>query len=180
MPSNRARAVRTAARIAARAAACSGALLFATVAEANAHPLHTTLSELTYAAGTGAIDVSVRLFADDFTAVVTGTPTTDARRVTLPADSAMFRYVNERFAIVVRDSRGAMTRVPMQWCGAKHEGEVVLVCMRGTSRTLRDAHVRNRLMSEVFEDQVNMMHVTRAGRRQTMLFTRRDGAKPLG
>jgi len=170
----------TAARLAARATAIGSALLIATVTEANAHPLHTTLSTVSYVAGTGMLNVSVRLFADDFSAAVSGQPTPDSRRVALPTDSAMFRYVNQRLAIVARDERGAMSRIPMQWCGATHDGDVVLVCLRGTARSMRDAHVRNRLMSEVFDDQVNMMHVTVAGRRQTMLFTRRDGVKPLG
>ncbi len=155
-------------------------LLLGVPASASAHPLHTTISTVLYTAETGVLAVSIRLFADDFSAVVSGRPAADPRHDALPPDSAMFRYVIQRLEFVTRDDRGTPIRVPLTWCGAKRDGAVIVVCVRGAARTLRDAQVRNRLMSDVFNDQINMMKVTRAGPRHTLLFTRRDGAKPLG
>ncbi len=39
--------------------------------------------------------------------------------------------------------------------------------------------VRNAVMSELFEDQVNVVQAVVAGARRSLLFTRGDGAKPL-
>lgn len=136
------------------------------------HPLHTTLAEIRHDAARRVVTVSLRVFADDFIGAVTRTPS--RMDSPTPADSAMQRYVRERFGLT---APGAGL-VALSWCGVKREAEVLLICLRGDNvRALGGAAVRNTLMSDVFTDQVNMVQANIGGRRQMLLFSRNDGPK---
>jgi hypothetical protein len=71
-------------------------------------------------------------------------------------------------------------RVPLQWCGEKRTGDVLWICLRGSAPAgLRGGSVINILMFDLFEDQINIVQATYNGRKQSLLFTRGDGAKRL-
>ncbi len=167
----------------AHAAIASALLLAAAPRPAHAHPLHTTLAELSYDPATRVLQVSLRVFTDDFTNAVArragerageraGVRTVGA----LPPDSAMFRYVAERFAIAAPGA-GPLA---LRWCGVRRSGDVLLLCLRATAvPALAGARVRSALLNESFADQVNLVQATYDGRRQMLLFTPRTGVKPL-
>ena len=159
----------------ARGAVSCLALLLAAARPAFVHPLHTTLAELSYDPAARVLSVSLRVFADDFAAAVTGR--TGARAGgAMPPDSAMFRYVSERFGVAAPGA-GA---VALRWCGVRRAGDVLVLCLRATAvRPLAGAHVRSALLNEVFADQVNLVQASYGGRRQMLLFTPRDGVKRL-
>jgi hypothetical protein len=158
-----------------RAALLVALLLGVAPRPALAHPLHTTLAELSYDATTRVLQVSLRVFADDFAAAVTrdaGARTVGA----LPPDSAMFRYVAARFAVA---APGAAP-MALRWCGVRRAGEVLLLCLRATGvRAIAGARVRSALLTEVFADQVNLVQATYGGRRRMLLLTPRTDARPL-
>jgi hypothetical protein len=149
-------------------------LLTAGARVAHAHPLHTTLAELSYDAKRQTINISLRVFADDFSAAVLGVPTHDGK--VLPADSLMSRYVRERFRI----SSAAGRTVTLQWCGVRRAAEVLFLCLRASGADgLGGAKVLSTLLRERFEDQVNLVQANYNGRRQMLLFTKRDVARAL-
>ncbi len=153
----------------------TGLLLAVVSRPAHAHPLHTTMAELSYDRTTRVLNVSLRVFADDFTNAVTrggGVRGVGA----LPPDSAMFRYVAERFAIAAPGA-GPLA---LRWCGVRRSGDVLLLCLRATAvPALAGARVRSALLNESFADQVNLVQANYDGRRQMLLFTPRTGVKPL-
>ena len=141
---------------------------------ADAHPLHTTMTELSYDPSARVLTATLRVFADDFSAAVVGVRAGGA--VVIPPDSAMLRYVTGRFSVTGRGTG----RVAMRWCGVRREGVVLFICLRGTAPgSLAGATMTNGLLTEVFPDQVNIVQTSVDGRRRTLLFTPRDGAKPL-
>ena len=150
-----------------------GVLLVPAVRAGVAHPLHTTLTQLSYDASTQVLNVSVRVFTDDFSAAVM--PRERSATVVVPPDSAMMRYVSGRFTVV-----GARGPVPLRWCGMRHDGEVLFLCLRATAQpSPAGARMRNALLSEVFSDQVNIVQASYGGARRTLLFTPRDEMKAL-
>jgi hypothetical protein len=149
-------------------------LLVPAVRAAFAHPLHTTLTRLSYDASTRVLSVSVRVFADDFGAAVMGRA--GAAGAAAPPDSAMRRYVAGRFALV--SARG--TSVPLGWCGMRRDGEALFLCLRAMDQpTPSGARMRNALLAELFADQVNIVQASYGGTTRTMLFTPRDPTKLL-
>jgi len=140
-----------------------------------AHPLHTTLTELTYDPSSRTVSILLRVFADDFAAAVQSRGPALAADV-MPPDSAMLRYVSERLTLTV----GGVGRATMRWCGSRRDGAALFLCLRATIPTsLAGARLGNTLLSEKFADQVNIVQANVDGRRRTLLFTPRDGAKAL-
>lgn len=150
-------------------AACLLALALAPRA-AEAHPIHSTLTEIRLDPAARALDISVRVFADDFGTAL-------RRRGGPPRswEAAAFAYAATHFTLVERGRA-----LPFTWCGVRRRGIVLWLCLRapapGAAGRLT---VHNRMHFELFEDQVNVVQATLGGRRHSELFTRGDGPKPL-
>ena len=126
-----------------------------------AHPIHTTLTNLTYDRTTAQVTAMVRAFAADVDQALTRSRQTDVSEYA-------------RSAIRLTDQTGHL--VPTTWCGSRREGDVVWLCLRApaphgaSGMTLSD-----RLLFEVFDDQVNIV-MTEHG---SMLFTKGDAPRRL-
>jgi len=168
---------RTTRRIASwtRGAALALGVLLVPAARAGfAHPLHTTLTQLSYDASTRVLNVSVRVFADDFSAAVM--PRGRAGDDVIPPDSAVLRYLSGRFAL----QRAGGGAIPLRWCGLRRDGEALFLCLRAIAQpSPAGARLRNALLSEVFADQVNIVRASYGGAQRTLLFTSRDDVKVL-
>ena len=152
----------------------SAALATATPSAAGAHPLHTSFAEVTYDASARTVTVSLRVFADDFSADVARRAGAAAGAV--PGDDAVYRYVAARFTVVT--ARGET--LPFRPCGTRRVGAQLFVCLRAPAAAPpAGARVRSAILSDVFADQVNIVQASYAGRRRTLLFTPGDGAKAL-
>ena len=129
-----------------------------------AHPMHTSVTELIHEPATQSVSVTVRVFADDFTAAA-GT-----------GDSAAAAYLESRLTLTDPDGRP----IPLRWDRREPIGDVLLLRLRGeTPAGLAGARVRHSVLCERFDDQVNIVRATYAGRSASLLFTRGDGAKAL-
>ncbi len=136
-------------------------------APARMHPLHTTLTEVTYA--DGAATLWVRAFADDFARGVA------AHRGPPGADPTL-AYLGA--SLGVWDGRGH--RVGLAACGRRTSGDLRWFCVRAPlPGGLRGARLRVALQFAVYDDQVNVVQVSDAGRQTSMLFVAGDGPRPL-
>jgi hypothetical protein len=134
-----------------------------------AHPMHTAVAEISYDAASRRAAIHIRVFADDFAAALS------QDRVT-PSDSAMSRYARGSFALADRFGRP----LPLRWVGSEREGDVVLLHLRVAAPAgLAKGKVLSALLSEHFEDQVNIVRASYDGRVTTLLFTRGEPAKAL-
>jgi hypothetical protein len=131
---------------------------------AAAHPMHTAVAELVHEPATQEVLVTIRVFADDFGAAVGAN------------GGAAEAYVRPRIALADPAGRA----IPLRWEGVTLTGDVVQIRLRGAvPGGLRGIRVRITLMCERFEDQVNIVRATYAGRTASLLFTRGDQAKAL-
>jgi hypothetical protein len=130
------------------------------------HPLHTTLTELSYRSVDRTVEVSVRAFADDFRAAV-GPDT---------ADAAAFAYFAK--VLIISDPEGRV--LPLAWCGARRAGDLVWLCLRAHgARGLSGVRVRAGMLFDLYQDQINIVQASYDGRRVSLLFTHGDEPKPL-
>src|SRR5438093_9650795 len=90
------------------------------------HPLHTTLTQLSYAAADRTVVVSVRAFADDFRAVAGDV-----------SDSAAFGYLTT--VLTLSDPAGRT--LPLAWCGARRTGDLLWLCLHAPARGLAGLRV---------------------------------------
>ncbi len=137
---------------------------------AAAHPMHTTVTEITYDRPSRMAAIRIRVFADDFGTAVAAQGDAATR------DSAMSLYVRSAFVLTGRSGQ----TLPIHWDGAEPQGDVMLLRLRADAPDgLSGAKVLSALLCEKFEDQVNVVRAAYDGRAATLLFTGGDRAKAL-
>jgi hypothetical protein len=150
------------------------ATLLVGVRAADAHPLHTTLVQLTYDERTHVLEASIRVFAGDFAAAVAkraGSKTPDDDRV---ADADAFKYVTNTLRIIDGSGRA----VPLAWCGSRRAGDVLWLCVRASSVAPPNTlELSDQMLCELFDDQINIVQAVAGTKRASMLFTKGDGPK---
>ena len=121
------------------------------------HPMHTSSAEVVQQGD--SVTVAIRAFADDI-------GTVDV----LPG------YARERFRLLDRSG----SAVALTWDGAERHDDVVVLRLRGRlGGGLAGGRVENRILTDRFADQVNVVRAIYDGRTTTLIFTRGDGPKAL-
>jgi hypothetical protein len=124
---------------------------------ASRHPTHTSATEQVHEAD--SVRVAIRVFVDDIATV-----------------GAVRPYFGDRFAIVDRSGKA----VRLDWAGSEASGDVLTIRMRGRIvGSLSSAKVSNRVLTDRFADQVNIVRAAYDRRAATLIFTRGDGPKAL-
>jgi hypothetical protein len=135
---------------------------------ADAHPLHTTMTEVAYDGRTRTVQATIRVFADDFAKAVTASRIAGAD----PGGA----YVARAFAITGPDGRA----VPLRVSGTRRTGDLLWITLRGAAPAgIRGGTVRNQMLCALFTDQVNILRATYGGAPRSMLFVPGDGAKRI-
>jgi len=159
------------------------ALLALTLASAgaprplDAHPLHSTITELVDDRAHDVVRATIRVFADDFGAAVMHA----ARGRVSPSsgaawDAAVAAYAGSAFGI--QDAQGHP--LPIRPCGVRRTGDLLWLCLEAASaQPLSSLRVRNTVLCDLFEDQVNVVQATVATERRSLLFVRGDSFKPV-
>lgn len=142
---------------------------------ANAHPLHTTMTELTEDRARGIVRATIRVFADDFGTAVTRSVRGRAIAPGAEWDAAAIAYTARAFAMI--DAAGRP--LALVSCGIRRTADLVWVCLEArTPRKLETLQVRNAVLCDLFDDQVNVVQGTLAsGQRRSLLFVKGDGWK---
>lgn len=143
----------------------AAALLMLVSRVADAHAIHTTVTQLTTDAR--GLTVMIRAFADDLSSSVAthaGRPAPADHSV---AESEALRYVQSRFTIGTAESRLAT----LVSCGVRRADDMIWICVRVPSiRALTGVAIRNQMLTELHADQINIVQVDDRGARQTLLF----------
>jgi hypothetical protein len=144
---------------------------------ADAHPLHSTITELVEDRAHGVVRATVRVFADDFgTAVARAASGRVAPGAGAAWDAAMMAYVARSFGL--REAQGRP--IPLRSCGIRRTGDLLWLCLEAaTAQPLSALKVRNAVLCDLFEDQVNVVQGVIDGERRSLLFVRGDQYKPV-
>lgn len=152
-----------------RAALCAASMLLVFRGAAEAHPLHTTLTEITTDAPRRVVHVVIRVFADDFARAAAA-----ARR---PAAGAPDAAAYLRGAFVLSDGRRAL---PLRACGTRRSADLLWLCLEADApANLASLQLRDALLWELFDDQINIVRSLLGSAPKSILYTRGDRAKPL-
>ena len=152
------------------------ALGAAAPAIAYAHPLHSTITELTEDRAHGTVRGTIRVFADDFGTAVAHSRRGQPLSAGAQWDAAALAYVASVFAFTDASGR----TVTVHSCGTRRTADLLWICVEAPSATgLASLKVRNAILCDLFDDQVNVVQGTMAGSRRSVLFTKGDRAKPL-
>ena len=138
---------------------------------AAAHPLHTTMAEVTIDRARSTLRIVVRVFADDFGTAV------DAMGKTGSWDARAAAYVARAISVIDEARRP----LAMRDCGTRRQGDLLWLCTEATvsGESAQRLTLRDQMLCELFADQVNVARVTDGATTRSMLFTRGDGAKKI-
>ena len=134
------------------------------------HALHTALARVTVNAEASRVDVSYRVFSDDFaTALRQQTPAVKSGADHHVPDEAAVAYA--KATLVLRDER--QVAIVLSGCGQTYEQDLTIVCLRApVVRLPSHLNVVHRALTEAFADQVNIVQVVVGGKTTSLLFTR--------
>lgn len=122
------------------------------------------------------LEGTIRVFAGDFASAVAkharkAPPTDD--RVT---DTEAFAYVSSTF----RFSDASGHPIPLTWCGSRRANDLLWLCVRVASVPAPTAlRLSDTMLSELFDDQINIVQSAAGEKHASMLFTKGDGAKSV-
>jgi hypothetical protein len=141
----------------------------------HAHPIHMSVTEIRFSKGGDAVDVTVKVFADDFS-------TAAARFTKSHLDSGKIIDRSRGYAYLlhnVRFANGPGT-IPLRPCGVTRNGETLTFCLRASVQgDLKSLRLANTLLTEIFSDQVNVVQSVNGRRRSSRMFVRGDGWKSI-
>ena len=141
-----------------------------------AHPLHSTITELTEDRGRGVVRATIRVFADDFGTSLGRFARTSGAPRSPQWNAAALGYVASVFTIANKSG----TSLPIRSCGVTRTADLLWICVEATAPAgLAGMQVRNAILCDLFEDQVNVVQSTFGGSRHSLLFTRGDRLKPI-
>lgn len=146
-----------------------GALLRLLIA---VHPLHTSLAQVSFDTRAKTVNVSVRVFVDDFTNAASVWAKGNAARAAAPIPG----YAAA--SLTLREIGGKP--VQLKPCGEKRVGDLMWICLSGQiTKAPSGSSVISRILFDQFEDQVNIVQTSYDGRKSNLLFTSDDKEKRI-
>mgnify|MGYP000853327375 CR=1 FL=1 len=145
-----------------------------------AHKFHATIAQMDYNDKEQGVEAVIRFFADDFETAISQHAKREVKFNTPQSlklktnTDAVFAYVRDRFEL--KGKNGAP--VKLVWVGMEIQADMVWVYVEGKlPGGLGGAQLRNRLMQELFEDQVNIVNFKYDGKQSGTMFNVQDGFK---
>lgn len=134
------------------------------------HPFYVSVTEVVHNAADKSVEISVRIFTDDFEAALTNR--FKGQKIDLfkpqvnPAtDSLIATYLRENLQLTLN---GAVKASPMQYLGFERQDESVWCYLEiANVPLLQKLAVQNRLLYEFKPEQINMIHTKAAGKEQS-------------
>ena len=131
------------------------------------HPFHVSVVEINHNATDKTLEISCKIFTDDFEKVLTQNYKTKVD-LTNPADrkamdSVVKKYIFSHLSVSVDGKPGALS-----YLGFEKENEAVYSYVQiDNIASVKKIEVTNKLMHDMFTDQVNIIHVIVKGERKS-------------
>jgi hypothetical protein len=133
------------------------------------HAFHVSLIQADYNPETHALEIAVKIFTDDLEATLEamGAPRLhlDSPKVHPEADALIARYLDNRLQWTLDGSPRTA-----KYLGKEYEDDATWCYMEITDLPAFHAcTLHNMILTEYFEDQSNLVHITTAGHTQSLL-----------
>jgi len=131
------------------------------------HPLHLSVVEIEHNAGDKTLEVSCKIFTDDFETTLAKNYNTKVDLINPPniaaMDTLVKKYILSHLSLKVNGKP-----VLFNYIGFEHENEAVFGYIEvGNITAVSKLEITNSIMYDKFDDQVNIMHVKVTGERKS-------------
>lgn len=135
---------------------------------APAHPLYITVTEMNYNAEDKNLEISCKIFTDDFENALTGLhkgkiDLTSPKDKAL-ADKQVFDYIKNNLQIKLDGKL-----VTLEFVGYEKETDAVWSYLQvtNTAKPPKTIDIHNSLLYDAYENQINLMHISVGGTRKS-------------
>ncbi len=137
------------------------------VAETGKHPFHVSTTEIHHNVAEKTLEISCRIFTDDFEAALAKQFNTKAdfanEKGKATMDTLVKKYITGHVQLKA-DSKP----VTMTYLGFEKENEAVYAYLQVNNiATIKKIEVVNTILHHLFDDQINIMHVSAGGNRKS-------------
>jgi len=131
------------------------------------HPFHVSVIEINHNAADKTLEISCKIFTDDFERVLAQNFKTKVDLISPPDKSKMDTLVKKYLlANVVLKADGRPVR--MNYLGYEHETEAAYSYIEVPGITsVRSLEITNSILYDLFDDQIGIMHVVVGGNRKS-------------
>lgn len=150
---------------------------FALPSQVCAHKFHASFARMNYNNQDQSLEITLRLFADDLENILSKRAGRHIR-IDKTADAAQLTlaYLQESFELRGRDGRAKRLR----WIGMEPEVDTVWIYIEAKVREdVAELSVRNRILFDLFDDQINLLHARYNGKAADLMFKPGDKFKAL-
>lgn len=144
---------------------------------APSHKFYTSLAQVEYNSEEKSVEVSMRVFADDLELALKRRTGREVRLdQTKDADRLVLAYLQDTFEI---RNREGVTK-SLKWVGMELRAGVAWLYFEAEMpEGLSGARLRDQVLFELFDEQVNTVSVRYTGARSDLVFVHGDGEQPV-
>jgi hypothetical protein len=135
------------------------------------HPLHLSATELNYNPKSSTVEISSRLFADDFEDLLAKKykvkPDLSSAARHKEMELLVGRYMTEHFHLSANGKA-----LPLNYLGFENDREAVILYLESPRATgLHKIEITSTVLYDLFDDQTNIFHVNANGKRKSSKLT---------
>lgn len=138
------------------------------LAEDRVHPLHVSVTEINHNSAEKTLEISCKLFTDDFEKVLSQNYKTKVDLINPPDRPAMDKLVSDfiqKHLTIKADGKAAQ----FSYLGYERDSDVIYSYFQVDNITsVKKMEITNHLMYELFTDQINLVHVIVNGKRKSV------------
>ena len=132
------------------------------------HPLHVSVTEIIHNAGENVLEISCRIFTDDFESVLAKHYKRKIDLVNPPDRAAMETLVSDfmrRHLVLKADGKP----LSLSYLGYERDNDAVYSYLQVENIPApKKLELTNTILHDVFTDQINLMHITIGGQRKSI------------
>ncbi|GAB2573960.1 DUF6702 family protein [Spirosoma areae] len=154
-------------------------MLISLTASRPAHDVHVSVTQMQYNAKERVFEISIRVFTDDLGKALSAASTATVNLAGTPNsknDPFIEKYVQSHFGYVSPQKQPK----PFRYVG--HEVEVDahwLYLEMPYTESFRGGLLKQNLLMELFDDQVNMVNITYQGQKKTLVFRKNQPVQAI-
>lgn len=132
-----------------------------------AHPFHVSVVELNHNATDKTLEISCKIFTDDFEKILAQLYKTRVDLINPPDKKAMDTLI-KKYVLSHLSVSADGKPVHLTYIGFEHENEAVYSYIQADNvASVKKIDITNKLMHDLFNDQVNLMHIVVGGKRKS-------------
>jgi hypothetical protein len=138
------------------------------------HPLHLSSTELSYNLKESTIEVSCRIFTDDFEDIISKNYKVKADLSAAAKHKEMDQLVNKYISAHLQLAANGKV-LPLNYIGFEQDNEAVIVYLESAKiKKIVKLETTSTILYDLFDDQTNIFHLTLKGNRHSFKLTYPD------